>query len=102
MDLKDKIINDQHLDKIQEMYEEEVRAYKERVKQEEDRVAAMTCPCCKSAEKIHNVESTSNGVMGPGYSSHVTADYYICRSCGVHYNDMNKIELICPDKPFFL
>ena len=101
MALRDKILKDKQRVNLKELYEDEVRLYKEKVKKEEDRVVAMTCPCCKSADKKHNMLSTSNGVMGPGYSSRIIADYYICQSCGIHYSDMNKIELVYPEKPLF-
>lgn len=102
MSLRDKVLRDQQADALQNSYKEELKVYSERVKQEEARVASMTCPCCKSTEKIHNVDSENNGVLGPGYSVNILADYYICKSCGVHYSDLNKAELVYPELPFLL
>jgi C4-type Zn-finger protein len=77
---------------------EEEKYYKE-VEQEKDRVKNMTCPCCKSTDKQHFVQSENNGVMGSGYSSWVIQSYYVCMSCGIHYSDLSSKEI---EKPYSL
>lgn len=59
---------------------------------EKKRIDAIQCPLCKSTDKLHNIKSQSNGIMGPGHSSWITEDYLICKSCGIHYNDINKMK----------
>lgn len=57
-----------------------------------DRFKKLMCPACKSTDKKNNIISTNNGVFGPGYSVNILADFYICKSCGVHYSDISKIN----------
>lgn len=59
---------------------------------EKKRIDAIQCPLCKSTDKLHNIKRGSNGIMGPGHSSWITEDYLICKSCGIHYNDINKMK----------
>lgn len=60
---------------------------------EQTRIQNMVCPCCKGKEKQHVFKFTSNKVMGPGYHSSVTDDYYVCLKCGAHYSDLKKKDL---------
>lgn len=64
-------------------------------KKEEDilRINEMKCPACKETNKEHVVKTENNGVIGPGYHSYVVDDYYVCKSCGVHFSDVNKKDL---------
>ncbi len=78
-------------------YEEQEKLEKQRrereareAKIEEERIKNLSCPVCKSTNKHRHTESTSNGIMGPGYHSRITSDYYICMDCGIHYTDLNK------------
>jgi C4-type Zn-finger protein len=59
---------------------------------EEKRINSIICPCCKSKEKIHHIKRENNGVCGPGYNSWVTEDYLICKDCGIHYSDVEKLK----------
>ena len=76
--------------KKRELAEQE-RKRKER-EQEEERINKIECPVCKSTDKIHRIKRKSNGIMGPGHSSWVTDDYLVCRSCGIHYDDISKLK----------
>lgn len=76
--------------KKRELAEQE-RKRKER-EQEEERINKIECPVCKSTDKIHRIKRKSNGIMGPGHSSWITDDYLVCRSCGIHYDDVSKLK----------
>ena len=60
---------------------------------ETKRLENLSCPCCNSKKKQHVVKSKNNGVIGPGFHSWVTDDYYVCLDCGVHYSDSNKSDI---------
>lgn len=76
--------------KKRELAEQE-RKRKER-EQEEERINKIECPVCKSTDKIQRIKRKSNGIMGPGHSSWITDDYLVCRSCGIHYDDVSKLK----------
>jgi hypothetical protein len=76
--------------KKQELAEQEKKQKEKELEQE--RIDKITCPVCKSNDKIHHVKTKNNGIMGPGFSSWVTDEYLICKSCGVHYTDITKIK----------
>ena len=74
---------------------------KKEVKQEEKRIKNIKCPCCKSTKKSHVINSENNGIMGPGYHSRITDEYYLCLGCGVRYEDLNKKEIKLPKESTF-
>jgi len=76
--------------KKQELAEQERKRKEE--EQEEERINKIECPVCKSTDKIQRIKRKSNGIMGPGHSSWVTDDYLVCRSCGIHYDDVSKLK----------
>ena len=61
-------------------------------KDEEERIAKLACPLCKSTTKAHIVKSGSNDIIGPGYRSWVLDEYYVCKGCGVMYRDLTKLK----------
>jgi uncharacterized protein YbaR (Trm112 family) len=61
-------------------------------KREQERVENMECPVCKSTKKEKVVKSENNGIFGPGYSSRITEEYLVCKSCGVMYKDLQKSQ----------
>lgn len=75
------------LHKIEQEAEEE-RKRKERA--EQNRIDRMECPVCKSNDKTRHNIVKDNGILGPGYESHVVMTYYECNTCGVHYSDINR------------
>jgi len=87
--LKQKLesINNFDYDKFLNDQKELERLEKEK---EQERINQMKCPSCKSSFKEHVIKSESNGVFGPGYYSHVTEEYYVCKECGIMYKDLNK------------
>lgn len=93
------------LDKIikedRKKYRQDLKKYEEDVQDEEKRIETMKCPVCQSVEKEHIMKHKNNGIIGPGYRSYVTSDYYLCKGCGVHYSDINRKELKKPKSPFF-
>jgi C4-type Zn-finger protein len=60
--------------------------------QEVVRINEIKCPLCKSTDKIHHIKRNNNGIMGSGFSSCITEEYLICKSCGIHYNDITKLK----------
>ena len=76
--------------KKQELAEQEIK--RKEKEQEEERINKIECPVCKSTDKIQRIKRKSNGIMGPGHSSWITDDYLVCRSCGIHYDDVSKLK----------
>ena len=81
--------------------EEDYKRYKEEIEAENKRIDKIRCPFCGAKEKEHYVNTGTNGVIGPGRSSWLIEEYYICKGCGVHYSDLNKKEIAKPYKGFF-
>jgi len=50
----------------------------------------MNCPVCKSENIKHEENREDNGVCGPGYSSWIVDEYYVCKDCGVMFKDKTK------------
>ena len=73
--------------KLEQEAEEDARR-KERA--EFDRIDRMECPVCHSNGKTRHNIVKDNGILGPGYESHVVMTYYVCNDCGVHYSDLKK------------
>jgi len=61
-------------------------------KAEEDRIKAIKCPSCKSTSKEHVEHRNDNGIIGPGYASWVTNEYYVCKKCGTMFKDLEKYK----------
>jgi protein-arginine kinase activator protein McsA len=59
-------------------------------KAEEDRIKSLKCPSCKSTSKEFVQHRNDNGIIGPGYASWVTNEYYVCKKCGTMFKDLNK------------
>ena len=59
---------------------------------EKERINKIECPLCKSTDKIHHIKRNNNGIIGSGYSSWITDEYLICKSCGIHYSDTTKLK----------
>jgi len=59
-------------------------------KAEEDRIKAIKCPSCKSTSKEHAQHRNDNGIIGTGYASWITNEYYVCKKCGAMFKDLNK------------
>jgi transposase-like protein len=76
--------------------EEDLERYKKEVKEEELRIEKLSCPVCSNSKKRRFITAESNGVMGPGYHSRITNDYFICETCGIHFSDLNKKEIKQP------
>jgi len=75
--------------------EREQKELEEKRKEEElekERINKIECPLCKSTDKIHNIKRDNNGIIGSGFSTWVTDEYLICKSCGIHYNDITKLK----------
>jgi len=72
--------------KEQERLKEEAR------KKEEDRIKKIKCPSCGSTSKDHIEHRNDNGIIGPGYSSWVTNEYFVCKKCGTMFKDIEKYK----------
>jgi len=73
--------------RLEEQAKEE-RRHKEKV--EQNRIDRMECPVCHSKDKTRLNIVKDNGILGPGFESHVVMTYYVCNDCGVHYSDLKK------------
>jgi C4-type Zn-finger protein len=56
------------------------------------RINSISCPACKSMDKIHHVKRQNNGIIGSSFQSWITDEYLICKSCGIHYSDVTKLN----------
>jgi transposase-like protein len=77
---------------IEEQWKKKEEARKEAQRIEQERIDKICCPSCKSTNKKHVVKSDSNGVCGPGYSSWITDEYFVCKDCGTRYEDLKKLN----------
>jgi transposase-like protein len=68
------------------------KAFREAKEAEEQRIAAIQCPTCKSTDKEHIIKSDSNGVCGPGYHSWIIDEYFVCNECGTMFKDLSKLK----------
>ena len=59
---------------------------------EEDRIKKIKCPSCKSVSKQHVEKRKDNGIYGPGFSSWIVDEYYVCNKCGTMFKDMVKMK----------
>jgi C4-type Zn-finger protein len=59
---------------------------------EKERIQKIKCPSCKSTSKEHIQNCDNNGVIGPGYSSWVIDEYYVCNKCGIMFKDISKMK----------
>lgn len=50
------------------------------------------CPCCKGEDIRLDQTRESNGVLGPGHSSWVVAEHFVCNDCGIMFKSSNKNE----------
>ena len=48
-----------------------------------EKLKGKKCPCCKSTEIDIMQQTRNNGVMGPGFSSWVVEENFVCNDCGV-------------------
>jgi transposase-like protein len=80
-------------DLSQELYELEV-------KEENMRISNLCCPLCKSNNKHLHIDYSSNGIYGPGSSSRIINEYYICNECGILFKDLKKKDIQRPSKLF--
>src|ERR1035437_8625554 len=69
-----------------------VEAEEKARKEERERIDKIECPLCKSTDKEHVIKSDSNGVYGPGHSSWILDQYFVCKKCGVMYKDIDKLK----------
>ena len=71
---------------------EKARLEEEARKAEETRIKKIKCPSCKSTSKNHIVKRNDNGIIGPGYSSWVIDEYFVCNKCGTMFKDMENMK----------
>jgi protein-arginine kinase activator protein McsA len=72
--------------------EEERKAEETARKAETDRIKKIKCPSCGSTSKDHVEHRDDNGIIGPGYSSWITNEYFVCRKCGTMFKDLEKYK----------
>jgi uncharacterized protein YbaR (Trm112 family) len=54
------------------------------------KLEGLICPCCKGTNIHLSQQRDSNGIMGPGFSSWVTSENFVCLTCGVMFLDVRK------------
>ena len=72
--------------------EAERKAEEEAQLKEQKRINGLECPSCKSTNKKHVVKRNDNVIIGPGYSSWVIEEYFVCKECGIMYKDLTKLK----------
>ena len=77
---------------IEESRKREQEQKRTEEEKEELRIKKIECPICKSTDKINHIKRDNNGIMGPGFNSWVTEEFLICKSCGIHYSDITKLN----------
>lgn len=50
----------------------------------------VTCPCCKGSNIFISKQYQSNNIIGPGSSSWVTSENFVCKTCGIMFLDAKK------------
>lgn len=61
-------------------------------KANEDRIKKIKCPSCKSTLKDHIEKRNDNGIIGPGFTSYIIDEYFICTECGTMFKDIEKMK----------
>ena len=79
------------IDWYEKREKEKQEARKEAERIEQERIDHIRCPSCQSNNKKHVVKRDSNGIIGPGYASWVTDEYFVCKECGTRYEDLAKM-----------
>lgn len=74
----------------QDRFEKAKLEYEKAIQDEKIRFNNIVCPVCKSVDKKAISHSDNNGIIGPGYHSHVIFEYLTCENCGVMYKDLKK------------
>jgi len=80
------------LKNMEESREREKEIKRIELERETSRINSIPCPACKSIDKIHHAKRGNNGVMGSGFQSWIIEEYLICKNCGIHYSDINKLK----------
>lgn len=76
-----------------EEYEKlEAAKQKEAERLEKLRIDKIKCPSCGSTNKEHVVKREDNRIIGPGFRSWITDEYFVCKDCGTRYEDITKIN----------
>lgn len=89
-----------YFESIREQEEKVQKEYEEEMKEEEIRLTNLPCPLCKSLDKHLHIDYSSNGIYGPGSSSRIINEYYICNECGILFKDLKKKDIQRPSKLF--
>lgn len=58
-----------------------------------EKLKNIKCPCCKGDDISLSQQRESNGVLGSGFSSWVTAENFVCLDCGVMFLNTDKMKL---------
>jgi len=85
-----KAIENLPIDWYSKMCREKEEAEELARKTEASRIAKIKCPSCKSTSKEHVQKRDDNGIIGPGYSSWLIDEYFVCNKCGTMFKDMEK------------
>lgn len=59
-----------------------------------EKLKGITCPCCKGTDIHLSQQSENNGIIGPGSSSWVVSENFVCNECGVLFVETTKMKEI--------
>jgi len=100
-EIKSSIIDtDKLFESMKEQQNLSQKKYELEMKEESERISNLCCPLCKSNNKHLHIDYSSNGIYGPGSSSRIINEYYICNECGILYRDLKKKDIQRPSKLF--
>ena len=73
-------------------FDENLRDYEKRNMTKKKKVVDLKCPVCKSNDKKHVVLSimAETPTVGGRCRMREIAEYYVCKTCGVMYVDLNN------------
>jgi len=74
--------------------------YNAQMKEEFERISNLCCPLCKSLDKYLHIDYSTSGIYGPGGSSKIHNEYYICNECGILFRDLKKKDIRRPTNLF--
>lgn len=89
---KDIIIHDFDFISYEAYMDQKENEFKEIQLKEQQRINEIKCPCCSSTNKKHVIETDNNGIIGPGHSSWIIEEYFICLKCGIMFKDIDKLK----------
>src|ERR1035437_9751011 len=76
---------------LQEIFKDKNQEDENIIKDEEESIKVLLCPCYKSNEKLTKTKYLDNGIIGQGHNSYIVEEYFICKECGNMYVDIKNL-----------